>query len=121
LASMGVLITCSAILSPLLFAGYAWHGTSAREIAQTRHAIGLIPPGAPVSVAQSLGGYVSARRSVSVFPSIAKAQWVLLGPPAAGYDRPAAFRRARVRLEANPHWRRVYSAGDVAVYERRPS
>jgi uncharacterized membrane protein len=112
-------IGCLAVLSPLVYTGVSLHSRSDLNTKETRAALKLVPPGVAVSASQTLGAYVSARRTVAVFPSVERVNWVLVGPVATGEDDPARFRRTLTRLKSDPGWRIVYDAGGVSVLARR--
>jgi uncharacterized membrane protein len=117
MALLGVM-GCFAIVSPLVWTAMSVHSRSWDTVTATRSAVRLVPSDAPVSVSQSLGGYVSARKVVALFPAVARADWVLVGPAASGVDNPGVFRRAIARLRASPSWTTVFDAQGVSVFER---
>ena len=82
-----------------------------------RQAIRLIPAGAPTSAAQSLGGNVSTRHVIAVFPSVRRANWVITGP-LTSIDRPVAFHRRLAELRASPRWNRVFNQSGIEVFAR---
>jgi uncharacterized membrane protein len=114
-----VVVITFAVLSPLVPSVAALHGQSEREIAATRAALKVIPQSVPVSASETLGAYVSNRRSVATFPIISRADWVLVGPLATGETRPDAFRRKLDRLRKSERWRTVFSSAGVWVFHRR--
>jgi uncharacterized membrane protein len=116
---VAAVMACVCVLSPLVYTLYTAHDASGAQIAATRRALALVPPNAPVSASQTLGAYVSARRSVSVFPYISRAQWVVVGPIAASFDNPHTFRAALARMKTSPHWKLVFDSHGITVFERR--
>ena len=80
-------------------------------------AIRLIPPDAPVSAARSLGGDVSTRPVVVMFPFAARAQWVLVGPVSSLEDE-AAFRRELTELRSSARWTRVFDEEGIELFKR---
>jgi uncharacterized membrane protein len=105
-----ILITAHMLKEPL--------GDSAVRSARA-HAIHLVPAGAAVSTTNLLGGYVSARRSVAIFPSLGAARWLLLdtNDNFTVADLPAS---ATSWMEHHPAWRVVYSSAGVYVLHRTP-
>jgi uncharacterized membrane protein len=103
-----VLITAHMLKEPL--------GHSAVRSARA-HAIHLIPPRAAVSTTNLLGGYVSARRSVAIFPSLGAARWLLLDTNDSFTiaDLPTF---AKNWMRQHRAWRVVYSSAGVYVLRR---
>jgi uncharacterized membrane protein len=115
------IVLCMAIVSPLVYAGYNFDlaRPSNPTHAATQHALSLVPPGVPVSASQTLGAYLSTRRYIAVFPNLRRAQWVVVGPLAKGYDDPRVFGAAFARLKSSPAWKLVYDSHGVSVFKRR--
>ena len=82
------------------------------------HALGLIPAGAPVSTSRKIGGVLSERRFVYIFPMRRKATWVLLDArdPSA-LDRKRYLRNIAA-INANPAWRLVYRSNGIEVLRK---
>jgi uncharacterized membrane protein len=116
-AALLVVIGCFAILSPIVSTVTILTSRSPDEVNAMRRAIRLIPPGAPTSAAQSLGGNVSTRHVIAVFPSVERANWVIVGP-LTSIDRPRAFRHRLAELHASPHWTQVFDQSGIEVFER---
>jgi uncharacterized membrane protein len=112
-------VACFAIVSPLIHLATAVHSRSEGRLIATRDALKLIPPHANVSVSETIGGYVSARRVVSVFPSVQRADWVLVGRVAPEVDDIPAFRHTRARLKRDPQWRTIFDSDGVTLFARR--
>jgi hypothetical protein len=110
-----------AIVSPLVYTVSSTHSRSGAEVTASRDALKLIPPGVPVSASQTLGAYVSTRKSVAVFPNVANANWVIVGPIASSIDDPEQFRAALQELRTNGRWRIAFDAHGVSVFERTHS
>jgi hypothetical protein len=116
-----VMAGCLAILSPLVYTGYTLNLAKPSNPMHeaTQDALSLIPRDAPVSASQTLGAYLSTRRSIAVFPSVGRAEWVVVGPMATSFDNPRAFRTMLARLKSSPAWKLVYDSPDVSVLKRR--
>ena len=93
------------------------HGRSSGETAAARAALKLIPPNVPVSASQTLGAYVSTRRSVALFPYVGKASWVIVGKKVK--EDPPAFGRKVGQLRTSTAWKTVFDSAGVTVFERR--
>jgi uncharacterized membrane protein len=85
------------------------------------HALALIPAGVPVSATNKLGGYLSTRRIVYVFPHVGSATWAILENDDQTYGNRAADIAALAKIESSPHWLPVYSAEGVEVLQKRLS
>jgi uncharacterized membrane protein len=98
-----------------------------------REAIDVVPADAPVAATNRLGGHLSARRQVYLFPERSRADWVVVDTrDADSYttylftawlnrqrsgDRPPP-RNPFVQLERDPAWRVVFDREDIRVYRR---
>jgi hypothetical protein len=109
-------------------------------VAAERHAVSLVPAGVAVSATNHLGSHLSARRYVYVFPTIKRANWVVIDTGddwmpdmaflhahrnlAVGrhdlYWQPQLMMRMLRALERSPHWRSVYASRTIHVFTRRP-
>jgi hypothetical protein len=107
------------IVSPLIYTVVSIHTRSNSEVTAIRKALEIVPANVPVSASQTLGAYVSTRKTVAVFPDVSRVDWALVGPVANGEDDPAVFRRSLARLKSNPHWRTVFSSAGITVLQRR--
>ena len=74
-----VAASCFALVSPLDYTYVSVHERSNGEVVAVRAALKLIPPNVPVSASQTLGAYVSERRSVALFPTVGHTSWVIVG------------------------------------------
>jgi uncharacterized membrane protein len=93
--------------------------SDARHSAQSR-ALALIPPGVPVSASNQLGGLLSERRYIYVFPVKKRAEWVIVDSRDSTYgDRPGWYRRHITAVVASPSWRVVYRSQGVEVLRRK--
>jgi uncharacterized membrane protein len=112
-----VAASCFALWSPLDYSFVSLHGRSSGETAAARVALRLIPPNVPVSASQTLGAYVSTRRSVALFPYVGKASWVIVGKKVK--EDPPTFRRKVRQLRTSTAWHTVFDSAGVTVFERR--
>jgi uncharacterized membrane protein len=88
----------------------------------TARAVALVPDGAVVSVSNSLGAHLSARRRVLSFPRILDATWVAVDERSPGYlDRlaPLPYATRIAALRRNPAWQLVFEQDGVLVFHRR--
>jgi uncharacterized membrane protein len=85
------------------------------------HALSLVPAGVSVSATNQLGGYLSNRRFISIFPSLGKARWVVADSNDPDYEIEGPAAAVLQRLKASPEWHVVYAAQGVVVLERRPA
>ena len=116
LVALGIAVGCFTLVSPMDYTAVSVSSRSHREVAAIRQALQLIPTAKPVSASQSLGAYVSTRRSVAVFPEIGNADWVIVGAMETKEDDPQGFRRTLKKLRSSPHWKTVFDSSGVAVF-----
>jgi uncharacterized membrane protein len=107
-----------AIGGPLLYFTLLGDSGVAQQVAAMKQARGLIPADARVSASRSLGGDVSTRRTVMLFPHVAGADWVLVGPPTE-FDEKQAFRRRVSELEMSRSWTKAFDRSGVELFRRR--
>jgi uncharacterized membrane protein len=84
-------------------------------------AVSLVPDGVPVSVSNSLGAHLSARRRVLSFPYVLDAQWIAVDERSPGYaDRqaPLPYAQRIAQIRRNPHWRLVFEQDGVLLFRR---
>ena len=83
-------------------------------------ALAMIPTDAPVSATNDLGGRLSARRFIYIFPVRRFADWVVLSEDDKDAKKhPVRFRRQVAAINANRSWRVVYRSHGVQVLHRR--
>jgi hypothetical protein len=85
-------------------------------------AIDLIPPEAPVSSTNGLGGHLSERQRIHSFPVIRDAEWVAVDLKRASYlDRrsdPSTAAVPLAELLASPGWSKVFDEDGIIVLRR---
>jgi hypothetical protein len=119
LVVLGIAVGCFTLVSPMDYTAVSFSSRSHREVDAIRQALRLIPSATPVSASQSVGAYVSTRRSVAVFPQIGKARWVIVGAMETKEDDPQGFRRTLRKLRSSPRWKTVFDSSGVAVFQAR--
>jgi uncharacterized membrane protein len=102
---------------PLLYATLLDDPGVGRQVDAMRQAKQLIPPNASVSASRSLGGDVSTRRTVMLFPQVGGAQWVLVGPPTE-FDQSRAFQLRLAQLESSRQWTKTFDRSGVELFRR---
>jgi hypothetical protein len=131
-AAMLVLAACalsSALVGPLVNNGASreLHGRfSDAHVAALRAAVALVPDGAPVTVTNSIGGHLSARRYVYGAPVVGTAEWAVLDMrnswmprgPRGGDAYPGRLEAMRRRLERSVGWEKVFERNHVVVFRR---
>jgi uncharacterized membrane protein len=132
--AVGAVLVCSATISlvvgpwarvvdatPL---GGRPHLAAAR-IDALADAVAAIPDGAPVTVSNSVGAHLSARRYVYSVPDVHRASWVVIDlrdPWVVRRDSPILTRHPEVvralasRLERDPAWTKVFEREGVLVF-----
>jgi hypothetical protein len=84
------------------------------------HALSLVPAGVPVSATNRLGGYLSNRRYISIFPSLGKAEWAVVDRNDPDYGIAGNSTAGLQRLQASPDWSVVYASHGLTVFRKRP-
>jgi hypothetical protein len=85
-------------------------------------AVKLVPDGEPVSVSNSLGAHLSARRRVLSVPYVQDARWIAVDETSPGYaDRiaPLPYAQRIAQIRRNPRWQLVFEEDGVLVFRRR--
>lgn len=106
-------------LSPLRFVKGDAEALRSPARAAKIHALGMIPPGVPVTASDQLAGYLSERPTISIFQFGRRGSWLVVDRNDPTYPSDASYHRAVARLAANPAWRLVYSSHGVEVFRRR--
>ena len=95
------------------------------HIAALRHAVSLVPDGAPVASTNRVGSHLSAREFYYSVPVVRSAEWIVVDstdtwiPAAAGgFDDPRRLEAFVQRIEGSPLWRPVFVENDVQVFRR---
>jgi uncharacterized membrane protein len=83
------------------------------------HALDLIPATSAVSASNELGGYLSARRFIYVFPALGKARWVIVDVNDQTEMPRDVYLGALRRIGSNEQWKLVYARNGVEVLHRR--
>ncbi len=101
--------------------GSTQYRVTARNHAADR-AVGVIPPGAPVSATNTMGAHLSARRRVFSFPTVAEARWIAVDTLRMSYlddnvDRHDAL-DALLRFRRDPRWHVVFARKGILVLHR---
>jgi uncharacterized membrane protein len=121
----------AAILAFSLVAGIAIGPLRAGELAPERRsthdrvaeqAVALIPPDAPVSSTNGLGGHLSERRRIHSFPVVRDSEWVAVDLKRASYlDRrsdPATAAVPLAELLRSGSWSKVFDEDGIIVLRR---
>jgi len=122
--SLLCLVACGSIallLSPVRFGLSNLHlagATNPVRSAKTR-ALARVPDGSPVSASNQLGGYLSTRRFIYLYPTLGRARWVIIDRNDPTYGDRARFRRQIAQLERDPSWTIVYASRGVDVLRRK--
>ena len=83
------------------------------------HALDLIPSGVPVSASNRLGGRLSDRRFIYIFPTRKQAAWMIVDARDGPEMHRQNYRRNIGAMNANPAWRLVYRSNGVEVLRKR--
>jgi uncharacterized membrane protein len=99
---------------------YQYRVTARDRVAE--RAIALVPGGAAVSVSNTIGAHMSARRRVFSFPLLLEARWVVVDTLRMSYGDDnlahAPALRALRALRRDPHWHLVFARKGIVVLRR---
>jgi uncharacterized membrane protein len=114
-------VCCTAAFSPIariaiVDLGKVWHADPSR--AAKSHALKLIPSGEPVSASNQLGGVLSDRRYIYIFPVVKRAAWVIVDANDETYTQKRWYRQHIAALNTRPGWHVVYRAHGVEVIHK---
>jgi uncharacterized membrane protein len=116
------LIGCFALLSPIYriaVTDLAHFEQSDPRHAAKSHALALIPSEVPVSASNQLGGLLSERRYVYLFPTKKQASWVVVDSRDPTYSQQRSYRRSIAAIHSDPAWRVVYRSLGIQVFKKR--
>jgi len=108
-----------AIYSPLVLSAGDVRALGSQSVAAKKHALSLVPEGAPVSASTRLAGYLSTRRLIYTFPSVGRAHWIVVDAADETYLNQKAYKRIVRRYEASKAWRTVFATDGVVVLRKR--
>jgi uncharacterized membrane protein len=111
--------TAIAVFSPLSTLASDVRALGSPLVAARAHAASLIPAGAPLSASNQLGGHLSERRYIYLFPAVGKARWIAVDANDSTYIDHVGYRRVIRGYEASKQWRTVYSSHGVLVLHKR--
>jgi uncharacterized membrane protein len=112
-------VAITAVISPFWTALPVARGVVAADplVQAERHAVGLIPEGVPVSASNRVGGHLSNRRRILLFPVIRDADWIAVDT--ADTEGASSFRAVVRRLRERGSFSTVYESNGVVVMRRR--
>jgi uncharacterized membrane protein len=113
-------VAVTAIYSPFVV-GVGWASQALPSNALHRakaEALARIPPGVPVSASNQLGGHLSERLRIMIFPVVREARWVVVDRNDPTYEEDLGFRAKIARLRHTATWHLVYSSRGVLVFRK---
>jgi uncharacterized membrane protein len=116
------LMLAMLVLSPLIHVPTYIHNLRSPAQSARVAAVSLIPVDAPVSATNRLGGHLSERRRIFLFPVVREAEWVVADAndptmTSSVKDRAELQKRIDV-VKADPAWREVFSEAGIFVFRR---
>jgi uncharacterized membrane protein len=117
--SLWVLVATAlvAVLSPINQLPADVRALGSSIVSARTQAVRLVPGGVPVSASDALGGYLSERRYIYTFPTIGRAQWIVVD--VNDIRQQTHLKRNVRRYESDPVWGIVYSSHGVVVLHRK--
>jgi hypothetical protein len=110
---------CVAFVSPITFLFEDLPARGSPAEAAEQHAVSLVPDEAPVSATNQLGGHLSERRYIFMFPAVRQARWMVVDLNDPTYHHQAVLARRARRFESDTTWRTVYSSHGIVVLKKR--
>lgn len=113
-------VAATAVYSPFVI-GLGWATQALPGNATHRakaQALSLIPSGVPVSASNQLGGHLSQRLRIMIFPVVREADWVVVDEHDPTYRSEAGFLQRIRSLRHSAGWSLVYSSRGVLVFRR---
>jgi uncharacterized membrane protein len=110
--------TALAVFSPLVSLPGDLRAVGSPLVSAQSRAVGLIPPGAPVSASNKLGSHLSDRRYIYTFPYVRRARWVVADINDPTYGDAHGYKRVIRKYEASKQWRTVYSSHGIIVLHK---
>jgi uncharacterized membrane protein len=113
-------VAVTAVYSPFVI-GVGWASQALPSNAVHRakaEALARIPAGVPVSASNQLGGHLSERLRIMIFPVIREAGWVIVDRHDPTYQDEAAYLRRIDALRRGHGWSLAYSSHGVLVFRR---
>jgi uncharacterized membrane protein len=113
-------VAVTAVYSPFVIGiGWASQALSSNPLHRAKaEALAQIPPGVSVSASNQLGGHLSARLRIMIFPVIREAKWVVVDRHDPTYQDGAAYLRRIDALQRAGGWSLAYSSHGVLVFRR---
>jgi uncharacterized membrane protein len=115
-------VACIAVVSPIyrVAVNDFTHAlpSDSRSTAKS-HALALIPSGVPVSASNQLGGLLSERRYIYLFPVEKNAAWLIVDARDPTYTDQDSYRHRVAAVNASSAWRVVFRSHDVEVLRKR--
>jgi uncharacterized membrane protein len=108
-----------AVFSPLVTLASDVRALGSPVVAAKAQAVRVIPAGVPVSASDQLGGHLSERRYIYLFPLVGRSKWIAVDTNDTTYIDKAGYRRVIRRYEASKRWRTVFSSHGVVVLHKR--
>ncbi len=120
-----VAVVCIGLFNPVFSPVYRIAATdlghvlrSDLALAAKSHALALIPPAVPVSASNKLGGLLSERRFIYMFPTRKHAAWVIVDAADGPRSHRRTYRHNIAVITTNPAWRVVYRSRGIVVLHK---
>jgi uncharacterized membrane protein len=113
-------VAVTAVYSPFVV-GVGWASQALPSNAEHRakaRAVALVPAGVPVSASNQLGGHLSERLRIMIFPVVREARWVVVDRNDSTYEDHRGFLSEIAGLRHAAAWHLVYSSHGVLVFRK---
>jgi uncharacterized membrane protein len=110
-----------AIYSPIYLSLGDLPALGSPLVAAKEHAVSLLPKSAPVAASNELGGHLSARRLIYIFPTVGRARWIVLDVKDGTVIDVKGYKRVIRHYRESNAWRTVFSSHGIVVLRKRGS
>jgi uncharacterized membrane protein len=114
-------VAVTAVYSPFVIGiGWATQALPSNALHRAKvEALARVPSGVPVSASNQLGGHLSERLRVMIFPVVREASWVVVDRNDPTYEDERRFLSGIARLRHAATWHLVYSSHGVLVFRKQ--
>jgi uncharacterized membrane protein len=114
-------VAVTAVYSPFVIGvGWAIQALPSNALHRAKaEALAQVPSGVPVSASNQLGGHLSERLRIMIFPVVREASWVVVDRNDPTYKEERGFLRRIARLRHTASWHLVYSSHGVLVFRKQ--
>ena len=116
-------VAATAVYSPFVIGvGWVAEALPSNSVHRAKAgALALIPPRVAVSASDQLGGHLSERLRIMIFPVVREARWIVVDKNDPTYQDDRGYESRINGLRHTVGWRLAYSSHGVLVFRRQPN